>query len=96
SAKTVADPKSDGRVMRELFREVAPDHDEEKVYTSDMKKIITWFNILKDLPEFNEQPEEVAAEEPVKEPEPVKAAEESAEPQKPKGKKKQPQSSEKK
>src|ERR1700750_2596313 len=35
AAKRVPDNKADGRVMRELFREVAPGHDEEKVYASD-------------------------------------------------------------
>lgn len=53
TAKNIPDPK-DGNKMREFFREVAPQHDEERVYSSDMKKIILWFNTLKDLPLFNE------------------------------------------
>jgi hypothetical protein len=53
-AASVPDAKADGTKLRAFFREVAPDHDEEKVYASDMKKIITWFNILKELPLFNE------------------------------------------
>lgn len=48
------DSKSDGKKLREFFREVAPDHDEEKVYASDIKKVISWYNILKDMPLFNE------------------------------------------
>ncbi|HEY4326987.1 MAG TPA: DUF5606 domain-containing protein [Mucilaginibacter sp.] len=64
SAKSIPDAKADGKKLRELFREVAPDHDEEKVYASDMKKIITWYQILKDLPLFSEEePVAVAAEE---------------------------------
>jgi hypothetical protein len=47
--------KDDGKKLRDFFREVAPDHDEEKVYASDMKKIINWFHILKDLPLFSEE-----------------------------------------
>ncbi|MGI4020156.1 MAG: DUF5606 family protein [Janthinobacterium lividum] len=45
--------KADGKVLREFFREAAPEHDEEKVYASDIKKIISWFEILKNRPEFN-------------------------------------------
>jgi len=46
--------KASGVALREYFREVAPDHDEEKVYSSDIKKIINWYSILKDLPLFEE------------------------------------------
>ncbi|WP_374165495.1 DUF5606 domain-containing protein [Arcticibacter sp. MXS-1] len=52
---SVPEAKADGKTLREFFREVAPGHDEEKVYASDMKKIITWFNIIKELPLFNEE-----------------------------------------
>lgn len=55
TAGNVPDAKADGTALREFFREVAPGHDEEKVYASDMKKIVNWFNILKDLPLFNEE-----------------------------------------
>ena len=51
---SVPDAKADGKALRSFFREVAPDHDEEKDYASDMKKIVTWYNLLKDMPEFNE------------------------------------------
>lgn len=61
--------KDDAKVMRKYFREVAPDHDEEKVYGSDMKKIISWFLILKDMPLFSEAlpTAPVAEEAPVEE-----------------------------
>ena len=67
AADSVPDAKADGNTMRDFFREVAPDHDEEKVYASDMKKILTWFHLLKEMPIFNEeavapQPPEVGAE----------------------------------
>jgi hypothetical protein len=89
SASSVPDAKAGGNALRNFFREVAPDHDEERVYSSDIKKIITWFNILKDLPLFNEEAkqagEEVVADEtPVaevaetNEAETTKAAEEDA------------------
>lgn len=63
TAENIPDAKkADGKVLRTFFREVAPDHDEEKVYASDMKKIITWFEILKTRPEFNAEPEAAATE----------------------------------
>lgn len=51
---TVPDVKADGNTLRKFFLEVAPDHDQERVYASDMKKILTWYNLLKDMPLFTE------------------------------------------
>jgi hypothetical protein len=75
-SKNIPDPKSaDGKALRTFFIEVAPEHDQERVYASDMKKIISWFNTIKDLPLFEEAaPEpvsEAATESLVKKPEPV-------------------------
>jgi hypothetical protein len=65
------DAKADGLALRRYFREVAPDHDEEKVYASDMKKVVNWFNILKELPLFDEEePGAAAIEEPAAEEKP--------------------------
>ena len=75
-AKSVPEAKADGKVLRDFFREVAPGHDEEKVYASDMKKIVSWYHILKDLPLFSEpDPNEEAA--PVAEAKPVAEVEEA-------------------
>ncbi|GAA4136919.1 DUF5606 domain-containing protein [Sphingobacterium lactis] len=49
------DPKADGTTLRNFFREVAPGHDEDRVYSSDIKKVITWYNIIKELPLFDEE-----------------------------------------
>lgn len=49
------DTKSSGEDLRNFFREVAPGHDESRVYTSDIKKIITWYNIIKEFPLFDEE-----------------------------------------
>ncbi|SEL84707.1 DUF5606 family protein [Parapedobacter koreensis] len=51
----VPDAKADGKTLRQFFREVAPAHDEERVYASDIKKIITWYHIIKGLPLFHEE-----------------------------------------
>ncbi len=50
----VPDAKADVKVLRALFVDVAPTHDQEKVYASDMKKIVTWYHLLKELPLFSE------------------------------------------
>ncbi|WP_316831248.1 DUF5606 domain-containing protein [Pedobacter aquatilis] len=56
SAKgSTPDTKADTATLRAYFNEVAPGHDEDKVYASDMKKIIGWYNIIKDLPLFTEE-----------------------------------------
>ncbi len=51
----VPEAKADGAVLKDFFAQVAPNYDEEKVYGSDMKKIINWFNIIKTLPLFTEE-----------------------------------------
>ena len=32
--------------LTEYFRKIVPDYDEEKVYISDIKKVIQWYNLL--------------------------------------------------
>lgn len=49
------DVKANGDTLREFFRQVAPQHDEDRVYTSDIKKIISWYHIIKELPLFEEE-----------------------------------------
>jgi len=57
------------------FEEILPEYDKEKVYVSDMKKLISWYNLLQEkslikLKEAAEENEETA-EENTSEPEPV-------------------------
>lgn len=50
------DPKTaSNEELRNFFREVAPGHDESRVYISDIKKIISWYNIIKEFPLFDEE-----------------------------------------
>jgi hypothetical protein len=56
SSTEAPDAKADGKKLREYFYEIAPDHDEQRVYSSDIKKVLTWFHLLKERPEFNEEP----------------------------------------
>ena len=38
----------DGKALRDYFTEIVPEHDAERVYSSDIKKMLLWFNQLKD------------------------------------------------
>lgn len=42
---TISHKESDDK-LRSYFREILPEFDEDRVYTSDIKKIINWYNIL--------------------------------------------------
>lgn len=66
--------EKDAKAIKSYFEKVYPDLDFERVYTSDMKKMVKWFSIIKakniDI-KLTEQPEEEVAEveeksEPVK------------------------------
>ncbi len=39
-------PKSSKAEMEKYFTEILPDYDVDRVYTSDMKKIFQWYNLL--------------------------------------------------
>jgi hypothetical protein len=38
--------KEDNATLAAYFKEILPDYDEERVYPSDIKKIINWYNML--------------------------------------------------
>lgn len=38
--------KSSASVLSKYFKEVLADYDEDRVYTSDIKKVISWYNTL--------------------------------------------------
>lgn len=38
--------KSSGRELRAFMQEIAPEYDEERVYVSDLKKMIKWYRLL--------------------------------------------------
>jgi len=46
--KTSVRHKDDKLSLEEYFFEVLPNYDEDKVYVSDIKKVIQWYNILHD------------------------------------------------
>lgn len=44
------------------FEEVVPEYDKDRVYVSDMRKIIQWYNLLNEKGYLNFQEEEVSEE----------------------------------
>ena len=45
--KSSVDPnKASSDELREYFAKVLPDYDRERVHTSDIKKLVQWYNIL--------------------------------------------------
>lgn len=50
SIGNIPDPKkSSAADLKAFFNDVAPGHDEERVYVSDIKKIVSWYQILEPL-----------------------------------------------
>ncbi len=41
-------PKSSARELETYFSEVLPDYDTDRVYPSDIKKVLSWYNALLD------------------------------------------------
>lgn len=52
--------------LEEYFREVLPDYDEDRVYISDIKKILQWYNLLvsKGFTDFSKGDENASEENP--------------------------------
>jgi len=80
--KKTIDHKASGDELKAFMLEILPDYDQDRVYTSDIKKIAMWYNLLveKDMLDFtgeeeaadeNTEAKETTTEEP-KEAEPKK------------------------
>ena len=68
--------KEDNATLAAYFKEILPDYDEERVYPSDIKKVLNWYNTLqaKDLvSDLAPAAPEPAEETPVVEEKPKKA-----------------------
>lgn len=44
--QTTISHKDSKDVLEEYFFEILPDYDEERVYASDIKKVVQWYNLL--------------------------------------------------
>jgi len=62
-AKASVDPKSDANTLREYFAQIVPDFDRERVYPTDIKKLIQWYNVLVEAGHTDFSVEEEKAEE---------------------------------
>lgn len=62
-AKTLSHKESSDQIVA-FFTDVLPSYDTERVYISDMKKVLQWYNLLHDsgLLEAEEEPTEEATE----------------------------------
>lgn len=49
--------KASKNELESFFSEILPDYDEDRVYTSDIKKVVQWYNLLqkKDLLQLEEE-----------------------------------------
>jgi len=61
------DSKSDDKKLKEYFEKALPEYDKERVYTSHIKKIIAWYNLLQGLDMLNPSEEELKEKEKVDE-----------------------------
>lgn len=78
--KTSVGHKEDKLKLEEYFFEILPNYDEDRVYASDIKKVIQWYNILHEngITDFakekdassKELPEEAPSKDKAKEPKP--------------------------
>ncbi len=63
--ETAISHKSEKIKLEEYFFEVLPNYDEDRVYASDIKKVIQWYNLLQKngITDFSEDQEDSSSEE---------------------------------
>lgn len=69
--------KEDNAKLTAYFKEILPDYDEDRVYASDIKKVMNWYNILQAKGLVSKEEPKVANAEAIKE-EVVKEVKEEA------------------
>lgn len=59
------DPKADNDTLRIFMSEVLPDYDRDRVYPSDIRKLISWYNLLinNNITDFVSKEQEALTEE---------------------------------
>jgi hypothetical protein len=71
------DAKSESDELRAFMKHIAPDHDETRVYSSDIKKLVSWYltliDMMKELIEAAAVEKEQPGEDDKKEPETEKS-----------------------
>ncbi len=61
--KQTPDKLSDGDWMASELRKVLPEYDENRVYTSDLKKLFKWYNVLAELGLIDQENDDEESEE---------------------------------
>ena len=58
------DPKTDNDKLRSYLGEILPDYDRDRVYPSDIRKLLSWYNILinAQITDFNSEEKEKSEE----------------------------------
>jgi len=66
---TGLDKNSDADELKSFLKHVLPDYDEDRVYVSDIKKLVSWYNLLSKIApdSFIPSEEEPTKEEPASE-----------------------------
>ena len=68
NGKQTINHKVSSEELKSFFVEVLPDYDSERVYVSDIKKVVNWYNVLVELNMVDlEEDEEPTVEDTVKE-----------------------------
>ena len=70
--KPAIDHKSDNATLKKFFLGMVPEFDQDRVYVSDIKKMVSWYNTLlaQGLLDFTEEAKESEVVEPASETEP--------------------------
>ncbi|MEI7662754.1 MAG: DUF5606 domain-containing protein [Bacteroidota bacterium] len=63
--KPAIDSKSDNTALKKFFLGMIPEYDQDRVYVSDIKKMVSWYNVLveKQLLDFTPEESDKVAEE---------------------------------
>jgi hypothetical protein len=85
-ATTSVDSKSPDAELKKYFKAAFAEYDEERVYTSDIKKVLSWYNILHKEGLLEKKEEKKEEEKPKEEKSKLKSAGESKTAAKPKTK----------
>ena len=56
--KPAPDPKSSSEVLKNYMEKLLPNYDHERVYVSDIKKLLSWYNVLLSLNMLNFEEEQ--------------------------------------
>jgi len=61
--KPAIDHKSDNNALKKFFLEIVPEFDQDRVYVSDIRKMVAWYNTLreKELLDFTDEKKEPGA-----------------------------------